>query len=201
MDTNNIRNDKHKRKPKYIKIDRQHVSHRSIHGLAARRCVGSCKIFVLNFFYLFLLQKTKQETKGKKTSGKAAVFQGECKQQTQTNSAKTQQSTAAQHHTTAQHHRTQHKGAGHRSKPHQPQGSRPHDQTGTAALKHATRGRPRTTRPSTAPQHTTGNSTTLSNTPHRKQRRPHEQHNASRPAQRSTAPHGAERAEKAQHDT
>ena len=36
MDTNDFHNDKHKRKPKYIKVDGYYLSHASIHGLAAR---------------------------------------------------------------------------------------------------------------------------------------------------------------------
>ena len=72
---------------------------------------------------------------------------------------------------TQQHSTTEHRqrGAGHPRKTYQPQGSRPRGQTGEPTPKHATRRQPRTARPSAAPQHTTGNSTTHSIVPHHRE--------------------------------
>ena len=84
-----------------------------------------------------------------------------------TSTAKKQQSTTAKHQTTSQHYNTQHRGAGHHNKPDKPQGSRPRGQTGTTTPRHATKGQPRATSPSTAPQNTAGHGSTHSNTPQR----------------------------------
>ena len=56
MDTNTLNDATHKYKAKNIKNDGQHVRHCSVHGLAARECVGSC--IILCYF-----QKQKEEEK------------------------------------------------------------------------------------------------------------------------------------------